>query len=338
MARLSKSICNSIISLLDAGFSTRQIEKKIGVSNVTVHKIREKHRPDAIRSRGGRPAKIKAAEKRRLARLIISGKATSAAQLKNEHNSYAETTVCTNTIRRALNNVGLRSINKPKKPRLILRHRRKRLEFARQYQYWTVDDWKRVIWSDETKINRLGSDGCRWAWTKPNSPLTDQHVKNTVKFGGGNLMLWGCMTAQGIGYACRIDGSMDSELYTRILGDEFLDTLEYYRLKRGEIIFQQDNDPKHTSKRAASWFKSNNIEVLDWPPQSPDLNPIEHLWCHLKRRLNAYDSEPAGIHELWDRVVLEWNNIPAQVCIELIESMPRRIEAVLKAKGGHTKY
>ena len=90
-------------------------------------------------------------------------------------------------------------------------------------------------------------------------------------------MMWGCMTTHGIGYACRIDGRMDAELYTRILGDEILQSLEYYGLERGDIVFQQDNDPKHTSCAARQWFKTNEIEIPDWPAQSPDLNPIEHM-------------------------------------------------------------
>jgi DDE superfamily endonuclease len=78
--------------------------------------------------------------------------------------------------------------------------------------------------------------------------------------------------------------------------------------------------------------------VLLWPAQSPDLNPIEHLWNHLKRRLAEYEVVPNGILELWERVEKEWNNIGAEVCHNLIESMPRRVAAVLKAKGGYTKY
>ena len=77
------------------------------------------------------------------------------------------------------------------------------------------------------------------------------------------------------------------------------------------------------------------IKVLDWPPQPPDLNTIEH---HLKGRLSTYESEPSSISELWCRVESEWNKIPVQVCTKLIESMPKRTGAVLKARGGHTKY
>ena len=68
------------------------------------------------------------------------------------------------------------------------------------------------------------------------------------------------------------------------------------------------------------------------------MNPIEHLWEHLKRRLKEYPTPPKGVHELWDRLAEEWGEIPPEVCQNLIESMPRRIQAVIKAKGGHTKY
>jgi hypothetical protein len=244
----------------------------------------------------------------------------------------------TETVRRTLREAGMKAALKKKKPRLLARHKRQRVDFALRYKDWTVADWKRVIWSDETKINRFGSDGRKWIWKKAGSALTDQHVEGTVKYGGGGLMIWGCMTAQGVGYACRIDGRMDATLYVNILDDELLQTLEYYHLDRDDIVFQQDNDSKHTSAAARKWIEDHGIEVLEWPAQSPDLNPIEHLWEHLKRQLAAYENEPAGIHELWERVEVEWNKIPALVCIDLIESMPRRVAAVLKAKGGHTNY
>ena len=123
-----------------------------------------------------------------------------------------------------------------------------------------------------------------------------------------------------------------------ILEAGLLQSMEESGIPEDEIIFQQDNDPKHTSRRAQIWFEEQGIKLLDWPAQSPDLSPIEHTWFHLKRCLSDYERAPKGVHELWDRVVVEWGKISVEECQKWIESMPRRIQAVIKAKGGHIKY
>jgi hypothetical protein len=135
-----------------------------------------------------------------------------------------------------------------------------------------------------------------------------------------------------------VDGGMDSELYCKILDEDLLDTINDYGLDKSEIIFQHDNNPKHTAKKTKKWLEEQELQVLDWPPQSPDLNPIEHLWDHLKRRLAGYERRPTATWQLWERVEAEWNKISEEECMRLIECMPRRIAAVLKAKGGPTKY
>ena len=151
-------------------------------------------------------------------------------------------------------------------------------------------------------------------------------------------MVWGCMGWNGVGKLVEVQGKMDAEQYCDILENGLVESFEVLEMEEEERYFQQDNDPKHTSKKAKKWFEDNDIEVISWPAQSPDLNPIEHLWEHLKHCPHQYDTPPKGVHELWDRVSEEWNAISPEVCQNLIESMPRRIEAVLRAKGGHTKY
>jgi hypothetical protein len=105
-----------------------------------------------------------------------------------------------------------------------------------QYQHWAVDDWEKVVWSDETKVCLQGLGGREVVWQEPGSALTEQQVQGTLRFGGGSPMMWGCMTAQGVGYACRIMGGLDAELYTHILNDEFLATLRDYGLEKGKAI------------------------------------------------------------------------------------------------------
>ena len=212
------------------------------------------------------------------------------------------------------------------------------MDWAIAHQDWTVEDWKQVVYSDETKINRFGSDGRTITWKMVGEGLSDRLVEGTLKFGGGSLMMWGCMLWEGVGYACKIDGKMDANLYVQILDEDLQASIEFYDKSSEDIIFQQDNDPKHKCKKAQSWFADHDFQVLSWPAQSPDLNPIEHLWDHLKRKLEGYERAPTGILELWERVQVEWEKIESEVCQNLIESMPRRVAAVLKAKGGHIKY
>jgi len=181
-----------------------------------------------------------------------------------------------------------------------------------------------------------GSNGKQYCWKKPNEPLNEKHIKSTLKFGGGSIMIWGCFTCQGIGNLCCINDKMNSSLYCQILEEDFLGTLEWYEINKNTIIFQQDNDPKHTSKQTREWLNNNNITVLKWPAQSPNLNPIEHLWNEMKNRLQKSTIQIKNKEDLWDKIQDIWNNIEVKTCIKLIETMPQRINNIIKAKGGYT--
>lgn len=338
MRPINNTVHKEIEALINQGLSTRAIASRLHLSHMTVSRVRNTYNPAIPRSAGGRPPKLTDSAKRRIARLVGSGAVETASQARDVLRNTMQVQVSSLTIRRALRQQGFRAVVKVKKPKLQPHHRKQRLQFARIHKDWTVEDWKKVIWSDETKINRYESDGRVWAWKRPHGGLQDHHVQGTVKHGGGHIMLWGCITACGIGNFCKIEGNMDSAVYTDILSDELLNTIDMYDLDRGSIIFQQDNDSKHTSRLAKEWFAANGINVLEWPAQSPDLNPIENLWRTLKRKLLAYEEVPAGVLELWERVKIEWKTITQEECLNLILSMPARVNAVLMAKGGHTKY
>jgi hypothetical protein len=176
-----------------------------------------------------------------------------------------------------LKSASLKAVVKKKKPLLSVKHRKHRPNFALKYQHWTVEDWTRVIWSDETKINRIGSNRRKYVWKVAEKPLQNKKVQGTVKFEKGSLMVWECMGWNGVRILAEVKGRMNAEQYVSILEDNLLPTMENSGIPKESIIFQQDNDPKHTSKRAQKWLESQGIKVLDWPAQSPDLNPIEHL-------------------------------------------------------------
>ncbi len=113
-----------------------------------------------------------------------------------------------------------------------------------------------------------------YIWRKSNTAFQKKNIIPTVKYGGGSVMVWGCFAASGPGRLAVINGTMNSAVYQKILKDNVRPSVRDFKLKRTWVL-QQDNDPKHTSKSTSEWLKKNKMKTLEWPSQSPDLNPIE---------------------------------------------------------------
>ncbi|KAK4521024.1 uncharacterized protein ATC70_004012 [Mucor velutinosus] len=185
------------------------------------------------------------------------------------------------TVRRALHTAGLEVIiEKEKKPLLSDANVKKRHAWCKQHKDWTVDDWKHVIRTDKTKINRFNSDGPQWAWIRSGEQLQNHHVK--------------LLTYAGVGWMCKINGNVDEALYKEILQGKLEQTITFsidkFGFRREQVIFQQDDDPKHTSNLVKGYLQEQSYQVMEWPPQFPDLNPIENMLALLKRRLNEYET------------------------------------------------
>ena len=119
------------------------------------------------------------------------------------------------------------------------------------------------------KVQCFGLDGRQWCWKNSTEPLRDCHVQPIVKHGGGSIMVWGCMNWADVGNLYRIDGIMNSQVYLDILDSQLLDIIGRQSLHEAQVIFQHDNDPKHTSLLVQRWLGRHEFSVLEWPPQSP---------------------------------------------------------------------
>ncbi len=191
-----------------------------------------------------------------------------------------------------------------------------------------------MIFSDESKFNLFGSDGKQYAWRVTNTELQREHIQPTVKFGGGNVMVWGCFSGKGMVNLIFIEGSVDSKKYIKILSENLPASSRSMNLN--EYLFQQDNAPAHVSKLTKQYFNANSIKIMDWPAQSPDLNPIENIWAYVKHHLSK--KNPKNLAELKAYIIEIWRSIPQDFIDKLISSMHKRCLSVIEADGGHTPY
>lgn len=338
MARLLESEKHRAQMQLRRGLSTRAVAKLLGMSQSSVAHLRKEISSELEKQKGGRPRVLGEQEKRFGVHLVTAGGVKTASAAAREIRNQSGEFFSNITLRRAFREAGLVARVQQKKPLLAKKHILARLNFAHRYKNWTTDDWRRVIFSDETKVNLINSDGRSWCWLTEGERPRAQHVSQTVKHGGGSIMIWGCMTAFGPGAWYQIEGKMDQHLYKKILETYLWSTIQNYNLDPHKVVFQQDNDPKHTAKSVQIWLSSQPFKLLQWPAQSPDLNPMEHYWALLKQRLNQITQRPRGVQELWENVCSIYPSFTAEDCEKLYNSMPRRISAVLEAKGYWTKY
>ena len=318
--------------------SIREIAKRLKVSKSTVGYIIKKYKiTGSIENTGGRGRKqaLTHREVKLIDRAIKKSPFKTAKQLCQQVQEQFQKTLTTQTIRNYVHKAGFKARQPRKKPWISKVNQRKRLEFARRHKMQPLSFWNKVLWTDETKINLFGSDGKQKVWRKPGQALKSCNLLPTVKHGGGSVMAWGAMSAAGVGNLEFIDTKMNADYYIGILERNIKQSATNLGLGR-RFVMQQDNDPKHTSKKATQYLKKNNVQVLLWPPQSPDLNPIEHLWDHVKQRLKE---DPVRNKKLLKSKIQEiWGSIDPKVTEKLVESLPRRLEAVLKAGGGPTDY
>lgn len=334
---LTNSERSAILRGRQNGMSLMKLASMFNVTKSTISMlIKRFHQTGDISRRHvpGRPRKTTRQVDRSIVMMSRNNPRSTAVDIRAELHQHSVSEVSVETVRRRLRDAGLNGRRPVRKPLISAKNRKARLEFAHRHLNWTVQQWKSVLWSDESKFSLFGSDGMAYVRRPKCSRYLQKYQLPTVKHGGGSVMVWGAFSAKGVSPLHRIEGIMDRHKYIGIL-QNVMHPFARVSIGRG-FIFQQDNDPKHASRDVRNWFACKRINVLQWPSQSPDLNPIEHLWEELSRRLKDKKSKNAA--EKFKDLKEEWQRIPQTVLDNLIKSMPRRCQAVIDANGFATKY
>uniref|UniRef100_A0A4W5LJX2 Transposase Tc1-like domain-containing protein n=1 Tax=Hucho hucho TaxID=62062 RepID=A0A4W5LJX2_9TELE len=333
---LSKDTRNKIVDLHQVGKTESAIGKQLGLKKSTVGAIIRKwktYKTTDNLPRSGAPRKISPRGVKMITRTVSKNPRTTRGDLVNDL-QRAGTKVTKPTISNTLRRQGLKSCSARRVPLLKPVHVQARLKFAREHLDDPDEDWENVIWSDETKIELFGKNSTRRVWRTKNAELHPKNTIPTVKHGGGNIMLWGCFSAKGPGRLIRVKERMNGAMYREILSENLLPSARALKMKCG-WVFQHDNDPKHTARATKEWLRKKHFKVLEWPSQSPDLNPIENLWRELKVRVAQRQPQNTALEEI---CMEEWAKIPATVCENLVKTYRKRLTSVIANKGYITKY
>lgn len=329
---------SAIIALHEEGYSEIVIAEKQGVKKSTVHYTLQRYRATGSvedRNRPGPSRITTAADDLRIRLLSKRNRRLTAPEITAEINRGRRRPVSVSTTKRRLKEANLHGRVALRKPLLRRGNRKKRLQWAQNHRNWTPNDWAKVLWSDESKYEVFGSKRRIFVRRAKHEKMLRECIVPTVKQGGSSVMVWGCFCTAGTGDLIKIDGIMRKEDYRRILENNAISS--GLRLIGENFTFVHDNDPKHTARICKHYLdaqtEANRVQVMPWPPQSPDLNPLELLWDEIDRRIRNHC--PTSKDHLWRLLQSEWHAISIDTLRKLTDRMPRVVQAVLNAKGGY---
>lgn len=238
------------------------------------------------------------------------------------------------TIKRRLREVHLGGRRSATKAFLTPEAKEKRLQFANQHK---LLNWRRVMFSDEVNIV-TSAHGMEWVRRPPNTRHDPKYIREVNRQGRCKLNVWGAITSTGMLDLVIIDGTLNQHNY---LNNVLIPRVLPYKQSHPDMIFQHDGAPAHRAIMIKEWLSSEDVEVLKWPAQSPDINPIENLWNMLKEEIGPLNHiGPNQKEELTGVVTEAWEKLrnKPRILTKLYGSMKRRMIEIIAKRGAQTKY
>ncbi|GFX37750.1 transposable element Tcb2 transposase [Trichonephila clavipes] len=216
-------------------------------------------------------------------------------------------------------------------------HRLHRLQWCRDVKNRTTDQWSRVLFTDESRFSTRSDSQRVLIWREIGIRFYPSNIKERHRYGGPGVLLWG---------GIMLKGRTELHIFDRgfVNGDSYYEEvlLPHVRLFPGAIgpdfIYMDDNARPYRTLAVEELLGSDDITRMDWPANSPDLNPIEHVWNALGRRIAACLHHPENTQQIKQMLIEEWALLPQEILLQLVLSMPRRCEATIAGRGGHIPY
>lgn len=327
------------VALIENGESIRQVARNFRVSPSVIQRLWNRYRETGQYKRQtgqGRKRKTNQNQDRFLVLSSLRQRTSTAKDLQIALRMTHGVDVSDQTIRNRLREANMRPRRPVRAPRLTRRHRIARLNFAREHVAWQLRQWRSVLFTDESRFRLTRCDGRVRVYRRPGERYSVAAVQEVDKFGGGSIMVWGGISLDERTDLVIIPGTLNANGYVNTILEEHVVPAAYG--VGHEFILMHDNARPHTARVTLDFLQERRIQTMDWPPLSPDLNPIEHVWDMLDRRVRRRPNVPQTIQQLTQALVEEWEIIPQEDLRRLVRSMPRRCQEVIRVGGGHTRY
>lgn len=253
-------------------------------------------------------------------------------------NAHLAHRVGRDTVRRRLRAAGVWCRRPAVRPELLPRHRQARLRWAQNHANWLRQQWSAILFSDESRfLLQRRNDGRMRIYRRRGERFANCCVRQAEQYGHGSVMMWGGITSDFRTQLVRIRGNLTAQRYI----NEVITPHVVPVCRQHHLTLMQDNAPAHRAHVTHAALAQANIPVLHpWPAISPDLNPVEHLWDVIDRRVRNLpaNQQPVTLDQLEQALVAAWRAVPQAVVRRLVHSMRQRCLAVVAARGAHTRY
>lgn len=321
--------------------SLREITEITNIPKQTLGDLKKRNTPIS-KPRSGRPAKLSERHKRQIVFHITRNHQSRRLSVSSIIRDL-QLQVHPNTLKQTLKSLGYNHRIARRRPFLKKLDRKRRLQFAKRHAHLTVDDWKAYIWSDEMSI-KIGMERTTqdWIWRKADEEFHPDCINYKKRATGTGMMFWGAFRWGKMGPGVFFDLGEGKTVNSSVYRDQILTgpLKEFWEESFGDVeepIVMEDNAPVH-KKVCIPVRQELGMRCHQHPPNSPDLNPIENIWGHMKDRIAKEYSHITSITTMKQVVMNMWMEFEDGRWDHLIESMPERIQAVIKAKGGSTSY